>query len=180
MKKFPIFAFFLSFIFIANSNAQFFEVSANQKKSKFINSVYTEVGGAGIILSVNYDLIINERSVVRLGATPTMMLDRNSRNSRNSNDYNPYKRIVGIFSYSRIFGSQSNKFETGLGFIFGDQVDYLNEMGPPALFFNFGYRFLSSESNGIAFKASFTPFVMNEKIIPWAGVSFGYSFFNNN
>ncbi|MBO6621079.1 MAG: hypothetical protein JJ892_03390 [Balneola sp.] len=145
--------------------------------NKYVNSLYAELGGAGVYLSINYDLTINETSVIRLGASPSILRDPNPRNStqRYKNDNFP---IVGIISYSRLFGGGSNKIETGTGIVFGDKLSNSNKPGPPAVFFNLGYRFFSKKDKGIVLKASFTPFIKQQEIIPWAGISFGYSFFN--
>lgn len=145
--------------------------------NKYINSLYLELGGAGVVLSVNYDLIIKETSVVRIGATPSILREAEHQNSSRYYKDDEFP-IVGIISYSRLFSHDFNKVEVGTGVVFGDKISYSNKPGPPAIYLNLGYRFVSKKTKGVVLKATFTPFIKDQKLIPWAGISFGYSFFN--
>ena len=170
--------FLLSFIITSSYlHAQNFEKTLTPDKNKYLSSVYAEFGGAGFILSINYDLIINESSVIRLGATPNILSNPNSNNRSNVYDPEDFP-IAGIASYSYLLGKKKLRFEAGSGIVFGDQLSYSDKPGPPALFINLGVRFISFESKGAVFKASFTPFVKEKQFIPWGGISIGYSFKN--
>lgn len=158
-------------------HSQKFEKPSTSDQNKYLSSVYAEFGGAGVLLSINYDLIINETSVIRLGATPTILADPNSNNQNNIYNDEDF-RITGVASYSYLFGKNKIRLETGAGIAFGDRISYSDKPGPPALFLNFGFRFVSFESKGMVLKASFTPFIKNQQLIPWGGISIGYSFNN--
>ncbi|HAW78349.1 MAG TPA: hypothetical protein DCX27_00610 [Balneola sp.] len=169
----------LVFILLCSSylNSQRFEKPSTSDQNKYLSSVYAEFGGAGVLLSINYDLIINETSVIRLGATPTILADPNSNNQKNIYNDEDF-RITGVASYSYLFGKNKIRFEAGTGIAFGDRISYSDKPGPPALFLNFGFRFISFESKGLVFKTSFTPFIKDQQFIPWGGISIGYSFNN--
>lgn len=154
--------------------AQVHDTPYAHEPKEFLNSIYAEFGGAGIFLSINYDLIINESSVIRIGATPNIFSDPGSENLATF-DEEDFK-IAGIISYSLLVGKRSNKLESGIGIIFGDEIKYDGESIPPALFLNLGYRFVTRKVKGASFKASFTPFINDKKFKPWMGISIGYSF----
>tara|TARA_R110002124_G_scaffold48026_1_gene142153 strand:+ start:25233 stop:25781 length:549 start_codon:yes stop_codon:yes gene_type:complete len=142
----------------------------------YVNSLYLEFGGAGTYLTLNYDLTIDESSVIRLGVAPTFQL--------NPEDQNPLKNngetiFIGVVSFSRLLSPKKSphNIETGIGFALGN-IQTNEQPGAPSLFLNFGYRFLSKKEKGGVIRASFTPFINNGKIHPWFGVSFGYSFKN--
>jgi len=154
--------------------AQMYETSFANEPKEFLNSIYAEFGGAGLFLSINYDLIINKSSVIRIGATPNIFVEPDSENL-GTFDQEDFK-IAGIISYSLLFGKRSNKLESGIGLIFGDEIKYNDESIPPAIFLNLGYRFVTNKVKGIAFKTSFTPFIKDKEFKPWMGISIGYSF----
>ena len=142
----------------------------------FVNSLYLEFGGAGTYLTLNYDLTIDESSVIRLGAAPTFQLNPEDQNPLKNNDENIF---IGIVSFSRLLSPKKSphNIETGIGFALGN-IQTNEQPGAPSLFLNIGYRFLSKRDKGAVIRASFTPFIDNGEIHPWFGVSFGYSFKN--
>ncbi|MEP0106891.1 MAG: hypothetical protein ABJ356_09825 [Balneola sp.] len=167
-----LFLTFFSNLIFAQTQAAIVQYSDND----YINSVYLEFGGAGTYFTINYDLIINRSSVLRFGAAPTIFqpsMNSNRTIESNSDDLT----VVGIISYSKLikFSSSPHSLETGLGIALGD-IETEDVPGAPALFASIGYRFLTNKEKGSAIRLSFTPFIKNNKIHPWFGVSLGYSF----
>ncbi|MEQ9090434.1 MAG: hypothetical protein RIE52_05055 [Balneola sp.] len=180
MVKKGFFIIVLTFLFVAILPSLIFAQSQSAivqySDNDYINSVYLEFGGAGTYVTINYDLIINKSSVVRFGAAPNVF--QPSMNSNRAIEYNTDDlTIVGIISYSKLikFSSTPHSLETGLGIALGDiETQYIP--GAPSLFANFGYRFLTNKEKGSVIRLSFTPFIKNNVIHPWFGVSLGYSF----
>ncbi len=146
----------------------------NSDSKKFISSVYGELGGAGVVMSINYDLVINNSSVFRIGATPTILSDPNSKQVNEQYDDEDFP-IVGIVSYSKLFGKNDSRVEVGAGFTFGDTISYADKPGSNALFGNISYRLQPVDGKTI-FRATFNPFLKDGNIVSWIGLSFGYSF----
>lgn len=115
------------------------------------NAVYVEIGGKGILVSVNYDrlLPLTDRSGIILGCTIGFLGD-----------------FVPEINY--LYGKSKNFIEIGLGYSFPEQL----------LVPQVGYRYQGSK--GLLFRiggmyfASTLPESFGD--FPWVGLSFGYSF----
>lgn len=144
-------------------------------------SLYLELGGEGIGLSLNADYRIHPNFSFRMGAS------------------------TFLFGYSIPFtlslltpANPSHHFELGLGAAFGEVAGIFGGEREPVVYFPaiLGYRY-QPEGGGFLFRFSFTPlFVLVEQIIPlpsegegvrlenkrfivpfpFAGISLGYNF----
>ena len=140
------------------------------------NQFYLELGGNGIIYSVNYERLLSENFSLRggIGISPTLGL------------------VDGIFIFmpvtgSILLGSSTSKLEIGLGMTYfsGKETEFLGNakdgQSESELFMTgiLGYRYLSS--GGLIVRVVFIPFfnpdkTNDSKFLPWGGLSFGYSF----
>lgn len=169
-------------------NAQYFEKPIQRDDSRYINSMFIEVGGNAIIASANYELIIDQSYAIRVGMAPGVFLNSFNEDERRDESY--YDRednmdFVGVVTASRLFGGNDSKLETGIGFVFGESNRKPDNKLPRAngLTFTLGYRYLSLSNRGLVFKAAFTPIINSDGISPWLGASIGFSFtnlFNND
>jgi hypothetical protein len=132
------------------------------------NSVYLELGGNAAGYSVNYERLFPERNLglrAGLGAL-----------------WSSHHAAVGVpVLVNKYWGNANShhKFETGVGTTFfsaGKKSNMLSSrasqvMGTATL----GYRYIPS-SNGMTFKAAFTPIFNQNAMIPWVGFSIGHSY----
>ncbi len=178
----------LVFVLIpVGSSAQYFEKPVQNVDTRFMSSMYVEVGGNAIIASVNYELIIDRNYAVRLGMAPGVFLSWNIEDNGEDSYYNRDETMdfVGLVSASKFFGSRKNKIETGIGFVFGDSHREKGSKIPRAngLSFTLGYRYMSLSERGLALKFAFTPIINSDGFSPWVGASIGLSLtnlFNND
>lgn len=141
------------------------------------SSFYIEFGGNAVFTSINYDLTFNSDYGVRIGASPGLFLI-SDLNGEQSEEYN--FDLTGLISAFKLFGSDSHKFETGAGAVFGESITPRDDNYPaiPALSLNFGYRFITPREKGLSLRAMLTPTISKNGLIPWLGVSIGFSFTN--
>ena len=115
------------------------------------NSIYMEIGGKGILASVNYDRILplNDKSGIILGCAVGFLGD-----------------FIPEINY--LYGKSKNFFEIGLGYSFPEQL----------LVPQIGYRYQGEK--GFLFRAGGMYFQSTQPDsfgdFPWFGLSFGYSF----
>lgn len=139
-------------------------------------SVYLELGGNGIIYSLNYDVLFKNGYGVRLGGS--YLYERMgwvNRNDRGSFSQIESNAILGFVMGHKMFGKTSNKLELGTGLLFGtiyEPTDW-DFIKPPGLTFSAGYRFYPSDPGKFTFKAAFTPVLTRDGFHPRFGVSFG-------
>jgi hypothetical protein len=150
------------------------------------NSIYLEIGGAGVFYSINYDRMLTNNLALRFGfgILPVSWFSLTA-----------VPLTVSWFPFSNNSTSPS-KLEIGAG------IDYIN--CSITQFFSFadnppvrsssslcvtgivGYRYQASDG-GFMFLAAFTPIfftgdlqsligISKDNFAPWAGISFGYGF----
>ncbi|MFO8233263.1 MAG: hypothetical protein R6U20_11415 [Longimonas sp.] len=131
------------------------------------NSIYTELGGTGFLYTLNYDYRINRDWSARLGAMRAGAFGVTFTN------------IPLTASY--LWGTNHN-LEVGLGAMYlgvsldteGDDFGGISDdtVAGTAII---GYRYQPTDG-GIIFRAGITPAFGDFGIVPWGGLSVGYSF----
>lgn len=136
------------------------------------NQLYIELGGNGMIYSINYERSLSENFTFRggFGITPGLIFAEGT-----------FLHIPVTASY--LIGGVSSKFETGLGVTYFAGTD-IEVFGLPSddqsLIFLagiVGYRYISP--GGFVFRIAFTPFYNSQaepNFIPSGGLSFGFMF----
>jgi hypothetical protein len=125
------------------------------------NSLYVEIAGNGLIYSINYDRVFQDRFSARIGIAP----------------YGSGDIAVPILA-NYLLGSGPSRLELGLGvtvmsitFTFIDSdYDLARVIGTAS----FAYRYQKPDG-GIFFKAGFTPLFNDKGFLPWFGASLGYT-----
>ncbi len=158
--------FFLILIFILFAFSNSFKAQSLPRKA---NSVFLELGGNGVLYSLNYDRLLNKDFGLKAG----VMFMAASEGSSAAAAY----AVPLTFNY--FFGDYSSRLELGAGASFiaaavGSEGSSFNGSGT-AVSFNIGYRYQPMDG-GFLFRATFSPFYINSNFIPWGGLSFGYSF----
>ena len=148
------------------SNAQYSLAAPKQ------NQVYLELGGNGVIYSINYERLLSENFSLRggFGITPGFFF------------------VEGTFidipvTASYLIGSERSKLEMGLGatFLASSNVEVFgldsNDQSLIILTGIVGYRYISP--SGFVFRIFFTPLYSSEgdpPFVPYFGLSFGFAF----
>lgn len=151
------------------------------------NSVYIELLGNSLIYSLNYDYLFdlstNAKLAVGVGTSYLYLKGENGGHILNPNG----EIVGGVTSYINnhnllltpevnfLIGNSSNHyFETGISIcnhiLITTDLEYNIA---PAL--RIGYRYQPLKG-GFLFRIGFTPVYSNNKIYPFGGLSFGYSF----
>ena len=162
MKKF-IFASVLLICFSAVNFAQSHDVYEEAPMKR--NSVYLELGGNSMLYSINYDhtMQLSQKVKLAVGGGLEYLTDI----SVNNTSYGTSFCLTPSANF--LFGRSSHHFETGLGLFYPLSAGIIL---PSA---RLGYRYQPRHS-GFLFRAGFTPFITSGGILPWAGLSFGYTF----
>lgn len=148
------------------SNAQ--STSSNFKQ----NQLYLELAGNGLIYSLNYERLLSKNFALRFGfgITPGVIFVEGT-----------YIHIP--FTASYLVGSETSKFEAGIGatYFAGTDVEIFGlPAGDQSLIFVtgiIGYRYISP--GGFVFRIFFSPLYSSEadpNLIPTGGLSFGFAF----
>jgi hypothetical protein len=135
----------------------------NENYSSKENVLFVEAGGNGILLSMNYERLIKNNIGLRIGVGS-----------------------LGFFGLTmpamvNYYIGNERKLELGLGLIYTDYFEIeTKESFPNGKFLivgTIGHKFQRQEG-GIVLRFSFTPIYnpVDEKIIPFGGISIGYSF----
>lgn len=158
-------------------SAQTFESPDTRPSSKYLSSFYLEVGGTNSVASFNYDMIVNQNVVIRVGLSPSVLFAI-SEEDKYLDNQSKEMNFSGVITAGRITGRSNHHFETGIGYVFGEinRTPSSSFPRPGGLVLNAGYRFISTIDKGITFRAMFTPILNSDGLTPWAGLSFGYSF----
>jgi len=128
------------------------------------NSVYLELGG-NFLYSLNYENLIQTSKSMRIAVGSGL-------------EYLPDIEVDGtktnhVFcltpSVNFLFGKTSHKLETGVSLFVPMLVGAIL---PSA---RLGYRY-QPVNGGFLFRIAFTPMVSHSSVIPWAGISVGYTF----
>lgn len=137
------------------------------------NAVYGELGGSGIVPTVNYERRMTENWYGRAGLS--LVVGYTEEDTDTS--------FVVPLTASWVSRPESNHhLEAGGGvvFAFGDEQDFYDlgdDDEPLSSFFVtglVGYRY-QRPAGGFQFRAVFTPVAGGGDFLPWAGVSFGYA-----
>ncbi len=156
----------LSIVILTDSNS----IAQSTLSSVKQNQLYLELGGNGMIYSINYERSLSENFTLRggFGITPGIIFAEGT-----------FIHIPVTASY--LIGGKSSKFETGLGATYFAGTD-VEIFGLPSddqtlIFLTgiIGYRYISS--GGFVFRIAFTPFYNGQtepNFIPSGGLSFGF------
>lgn len=192
--KYKTFLFFSGFSFLF----PFHSLSQDTLYPKPTHSIYLELGGGGLVYSVNYECVFIKKRL------PDFALRVGGEVIHYSNDayYDLKKPASAVFIMPLeilIISNYINAFEFGGGIspAFGDRYYYSISSPSPSSgkgyiihysfdmmpFFEFGYRFQSTSQHGI-FKIHFTELFLSKtfegdshrKYQSWAGIAYGYCF----
>jgi len=136
------------------------------------NQLYLELAGNGLIYSINYERLLSENFTLRggFGITPGIIFAEGT-----------FIHIPVTASY--LIGSETSKFEVGLGatYFSGTDIEFFGlPAGDESLIFITGlagYRYTSK--SGFVLRVVFTPFYNSEadpNFYPSGGLSFGLMF----
>ena len=127
------------------------------------NVIFAEAGGSGLLFSMNYERLLNNKFGVRVGIGSAEIFGLT---------------IPTILNY---YIGQEKKLELGLGLIYTDYFTddggkYISN-GKFLITGTIGHKF-QSEKSGIVFRFSFTPIYnpFKGKVLPFGGISIGYAF----
>ncbi len=133
--------------------------------------VYVEIGGPGILYSINFEYRVTINFVLRAGYSSWSIRPFGFFRSRESDSF------IGFpISLSYLYGRNADKLEIGIGIV----PSYLKAFGlgeGRAILgtATIGYRF-EPEEGGVLFRLDFTPFLAGRQLVPFAGASLGYAF----
>ncbi len=153
--------FFASLIFViftANLEAQ----SLRQAR----NRVFFEAFGPGIVYSMNYERILNNRFAVRFGISGWPQ--------------SGYQYVLGFGMASIRVGSPVHSLHLGIGtgLAWFSDVDLLEQSNVVGMYgtASLSYQF-QPRSRGFFLRISYTPFFSLEAVAPlWGGISLGWIF----
>jgi hypothetical protein len=155
MKKLRFILYFLLFFSIHLSAQSLNSVS---------NSVYLELGGNGLLGSINYEREIINNFNIRLGLSA---LPQGGGNSSGL-DWSFCPLIMFNYLY-RLSKESSSGYALGAGILFEGE----NQVFPSFLI---GYRY-SPIGGGITFQIAITPIIdLQHQLDFWGGVAIGYRF----
>lgn len=141
----------------------FGQESQESSTSKRSNVLFGEVGGSGLLFSINYERLLGNNLGARIGAGSAGLMGLT---------------IPVLLNY---YIGREKKLELGLGLIYTDYFSdnggkYISN-GKYLITGTIAHKFQSEES-GIVFRFAFTP-VFNPfkgKFLPYGGISAGYAF----
>ena len=178
MKIFQAFLLLLCCAFITSTSAQYTTDYATTGRNQ---AVYLELGGSGLLYSINYDFRLNrgrqDGAGVRVGIGGLGVSASTSEGSASAS----YFAAPVMFNY--LVGKRRHAFEVGAGVTLlnvNGEVDIEDEFArvngfAPLPTVNVGYRFQSLE-NGFTGRFNLSPIVAGGTIVPWVGLSFGVNF----
>jgi hypothetical protein len=175
----------LSFVSVLSAIILFAQQS---ETAKTVKQFYTEMGGAGILFSANFDSrFVKDKQVgwgARIGLGFTIK-DNEEYIDQNGN-VNYRFRTIGTFpiGFNYLFGKETSPhtFETGAGItILSSKTEMLNYEGHQKAgnlmgFFSFMYR-RQPINGGFTWRMGFTPLINTAgDIVPFGAAGLGYSF----
>jgi len=129
---------------------------------KGMKSVYLELGGNGLYITLNYEHFLSHQLALRAGG---MILPSNDG-----------AIFFGTLMGNMVMGDGNLCLETGLGlFIYGGGWEEFSSSGSIALTGTVGLRYHPKRS-GVVLRLGFTPIVASGGVFPWVGASIGYTF----
>lgn len=171
----PRLALFIVAVLLLPSFAQAQPSSAPEVEKKPLaqNGIYLEIGGNGLLYSLNYDRRFSEHVSGRVG----LMIFEGQ--SEQATDDRLGVAIVPVMA-NYLAGGGSHRLELGGGLLLGaagaDTEEYGNISGAglTGVTTTFGYRY-QPRGGGFTFRAGLTPFYSGRPQL-WGGLSLGYSF----
>lgn len=137
------------------------------------NAVYFELGGSGIVPTINYERNVRGQWFGRVGLSLVV--------GEGENDTDTTLVVpLTLSSVSRPLSNHHLELGGGLTLIGGERQDLLDDAGEDEDFSAVvitglaGYRY-QRPGRGFQFRAVFTPALSGSDVLPWAGVSFGYA-----
>lgn len=137
------------------------------------NSIFVELGGNGILYSLNYDYKFANHISGRIGGMFATLRDENS------------DERIGLLllptMVNYLIGSGNSRIELGLGLLWGyangelDDVGSFSGFGLGGATSTIGYR-LQPVEGGFNFRVALTPFVTSDGFQFWGGLGFGFGF----
>lgn len=128
------------------------------------NSIYVEIGGNSGAYSINYDYTFSLSESTKLAVGTGLGCYFNIHSY--AEEPAPTKKNLFFITPAAnfMFGKKSHYFETGVSLLLF-QVPTLRV----------GYRYQPAKG-GYMFRFGFTPIISELSIIPWGGISIGYTF----
>jgi hypothetical protein len=154
-------------------------VKPAEDQSTMRNLVFVEVGGNGLLCTVNYDRRLTEHFAVRIGVGRLPEGAYPFPGEQPAMAGGPVTGIPMLVSF--VSGESRHRLELGVGVT----IFHVGSGGPgrsgmaahyvsvPTAFI--GYRFVPREG-GFTYRFGFTPLLGSRAVLPWAGLSFGYLF----
>ena len=137
------------------------------------NAAYGEIGGSGIIPTVNYERRFNERWYGRVGLGVAFTYTEDDSDAAfaiplttswvNRPESKHHLELGG--GLTLVAGDRQELFD------YGDDDEEFSTLSITGIV---GYRYQKPDG-GFLFRAAFTPVAGGGYILPWAGVSFGYA-----
>jgi len=174
-----------SLLIVMVSFVMTFHLSLSAQDGKVANKLfYSEIGGPGVITSINFDSRCNSNSQLGFGFRLGVGFGSKDREGYYSiiPETRTYYSIPVGFNY--VFGkpNSAHTFEVGTGFsILTRKVslftyDYYGKSGNMIGFFSFMYR-LMPEDGGFSWRIGLTPVIgTSGDLYPMGAVGFGYVF----
>ena len=136
------------------------------------NAAYLEVGGNGVLPTVNYERQLSERLFGRVGLSFIY-----SETSDGDEDLT-FAIPLAVNYLTHPAGNHHFEAGAGLTLITGDAQELWDddedeEISNVVGTANFGYRY-QKPGRGFVFRAGFTPLVFDGEVQPWIGLTAGY------
>lgn len=143
------------------------------------NAIYAELGGNGLLYTLNYDRRIRNHVTGRAG----LMFISLSGTDEDGSRVEATVAFVPLM-VNRLIGSGAGRFELGIGPVFGfagGEIDDVEDedveftgLGLAAVSSTIGYRYQPLDG-GLVFRAGLTPFYSGSLQV-WGGLSIGVAF----
>ena len=157
-----------------------------ESKMPTTNAIFLELGGNGVLYTVNYDRLLAQDYGFRVGIG-YLGVSSGSNNGDGTSASASLLIIPATFNYflaSHTDGKVgSSKFELGAGIVLVDLSANVSGGGIGNAFSKsglggtatIGYRYQPSDG-GVLFRVGFTPIFGSGGFLPWAGISVGFTF----
>jgi hypothetical protein len=149
-------------------------VIAPAARAQSLNAAYGEIGGSGIIPTVNYERRLNERWFGRIGLGVAFSYTEEDSDAA-------FAIPLTVSSVNRPASNHHLELGGGITIVAGDRQELFDYGDDDDENFStlsvtgiVGYRYQKPDG-GFLFRATFTPVVSEGDFLPWAGVSFGYA-----
>lgn len=145
---------------------------------KFRNSVYFELGGNGVLYSLNFERFLsNEDALIQYNLRGGLEYINGGLFTFDGGGESTWGVPIELGGLIRMGESGANYYELGAGLssFFTDNLRYSIDQGTDFMgTLRFGYRHVSED--GFLFKIAVVPLVYEDGVFPWLGVGVGGSF----